>query len=463
MRKLLVVLSIIGAVTAWPFLATAFEEVGERPSRHLEVEVWLNKHNGAVYEPGQHVRVYFQAPEDCYVVVYNVDTEGFVHVLYPKYDDRAWITGGRIYEIPDPYDDYDLVVDSPTGIEYVVAIASHFPLNVRALYTMGDDVESDIYWPMGHITGDPHLAIYEINQRLAWADEAYDPEGYSSDISWFYVRRWVPYPRYIVYHWYPHRYYDPWWDPYVHVNIFMDFYWDHYWCRPWWWCRGCQPIYVYWYIDRDSGRRHTWKGHYYQDRRKPDWYREKPVRRGGGGRPSRPREGKDQIVWEERRRPSRNGPGQSVEVTKKRGQKGETQTLDRQTRQAGREGNRGQAESELKSRGRSSRMERGEITKRQTRTKIRRSMESQKSRKRVPVREKSAAKSETKKVKKSSGRSHGVGKIIGGIAKFFKGGSQKEKGGSQKKAKESDSQKERSRQQSSKKSTNSEGTSRRGK
>ena len=44
-----------------------------------------------------------------------------------------WVEGGRIYEIPDPYDGYDLVVDGPTGIEYVVAVASHFPLNLRAI------------------------------------------------------------------------------------------------------------------------------------------------------------------------------------------------------------------------------------------------------------------------------------------------------------------------------------------
>jgi hypothetical protein len=460
MRKLLVVLIIIGAITIWPCLTTAFEEVGDRPSRHLEVVVWINKHNGSVYKPGQHVLVYFQAPQDCYVAVYNVDTDGFVNVLYPKYHDQAWVEGGRIYEIPDPYDDYDLIVDGRKGIEYVVAVASDFPLNLRALYDLEAGVDYDTYWPGGHITGDPHLAIYEINQKLAWGDEEYEPEGYASDVSWFYVQQWVPYPRYIVYHWYPDYYWDPWWDPYAHVHIWIDFYWDHYWCRPWWWCHGCQPTYVYWYIDRDTGRRSTWEGHYYRDRRKPDWYREKPVRRGGGDRPSRPKDERDDIAWEERKRPSRTEPGQPVETVRKRSTKEKLSQSIRQSKRDASESKLGQSNRELKSREESSRRTREEMAKSRTRVEIRRSTEVQKSREREPIRTKSPARSETKKIKKSSNRSSGVGKIIGSVAKFFTGSKQKKESKSQSKTEKSSSKKQSSGQQSSEKSSDTKRKSR---
>lgn len=456
MRKLLIVLLIIGTATAWSHLASAFEEVGDRPSRHLEVEVWLNKHNGAVYKPGQHVRAYFQTSEDCYVVVYNVDTEGFVHVLYPKYNDRAWVAAGIIYEIPDPYDDYDLIVDSPTGIEYVVAVASHYPLDVQALHDLGEDVESDIYWPMGRITGDPHLAIQEINQQLVWGDGDHDPEGYSSDISWFYVRRWVPYPRYIVYHWYPHYYYEPWWDPYVHANIFLDFYWDHYWCRSWWWCRGCRPIYVYWYIDRDSGRRYTWKGHYYRDRRKPDWYREKPVRRdGGGGRPAKPGDETGTAAWEQRRRPSPSGPSQPAEVIKEK-----ASTPNRRTRTDVINENREKSIRERKSRDGSTPTDRAKASKKQTRMEMRPSRESEKSRDETLNREKKSSERVTKSVKKSSRRSSGLSKVIGSVAKFFSGGSKKEKSRSQKSSQDSGSKQQSSSSQRSSKQSSKESSSR---
>ncbi|MFC1683410.1 DUF4384 domain-containing protein, partial [Candidatus Zixiibacteriota bacterium] len=409
MRKTSILLSIIVLAVLMSVPAMAFEEVGERPSRPLEVEVWLNKHNGAIYEPGQYVRAYFQTPEDGYVVVYNVDTQGFVHVLYPKYNDPAWVEGGRIYEIPDPYDGYDLVVDGPTGIEYVVAVASHFPLNLRAIEEIEAGMDSDIYWPMGHITGDPHLAIYQINERLAWGDNEYDPEGYASDVGWFYVQRWVPYPRYIVYQWYPNRYYDPWWDPYIHVHIFTDFYWDHYWCRPWWWCRGCQPVYSYWYIERDSGRRYTWKGNYHRDRRKPDWYREKPVRRDGDGiRPARSSEEDQPVNWDERRRPLRNelDPG-----TRETGRKaGRENVTDGQTR-TGREvkhDDRSRLQNEQRARS-SSRADREQVTKSRTRSEMRSNAEAKRSRSNEIKRSRSSGKSETKKLEKSSSRGSSLG------------------------------------------------------
>jgi hypothetical protein len=473
MKKFLLLFILIAVSASWLTTAAAFEEVGNRPSRPAHVEVWLNKHNGSVYHPGQIVRAYFQTDRDCYVAVYNIDAEGFVHVLYPKYQDRAWVEGGRIYEIPDPYDNYDLVVDGPKGIEYVVAVASEFPLNLRALYDIEDGVVvDDDYWPLGRVTGDPHLAIHDINELLAWGNEEYEPEGYSSDVGWFYVREWVPYPRYIVYRWYPEYIYDPWWDPYVHCNIWIDFYWDHYWCRPWWWCRGCQPIHVYWYIDRDSGRRVTWKGDYHTDRRKPDWYREKPVRRGGGGeRPSRIRDDDNRSgSWEDRRRSPWGDPGTEADEIRKRAQGREPVELERKQRESRRQDSgktaverdtrrsRTEINRETRSSERSPREIRRSpkpqeekrsqevIRRRSTRSSETRSEEKNRSRTRS---------SETKKVQKRSNRSSTIGKIFGGVAKIFTRDSNKKSSSSSKKSKSSDSGSDRSKKSSSSKSSSS--------
>lgn len=448
MKKLLIFLIAAAVSASCLSAAGAFEEVGSRPSRHPQVEVWLNKHNGSVYHPGQIVRTYFQTNSDCYVAVYNIDAEGFVHVLYPKYDDRAWVEGGRIYEIPDPYDNYDLVVDGPKGIEYVVAVASEFPLNLRAIFDIEDGVD-DYYWPMGRVTGDPHLAIHDINERLAWGNEEYEPEGYSSDASWFYVREWVPYPRYIVYHWYPEYIYDPWWDPYIHVNIWLDFYWDHYWCRPWWWCRGCQPIYVYWYIDRDSGRRVTWKGDYHTDRRKPDWYREKPIRRSGGvERPSRDNEGQDGR-WEDRRRSPWGDPGTDANEIRTRAQGREPVDLERKQREVRRDDVE-KTTLERDSRSRTTRVEKETGSSSRSRQEIRRTPKpSTEQRSRDNIQQRSTRSSETKKVEKRSSKGSTLGKIFGGVAKIFSRDSKKESSSSSKKSKSSDSSSSRSKKSSS--------------
>ncbi len=456
MKRTMILLTILAMAMLVPLVAEAFEEVGERPSRHLQVEVWLNKHNGSVYNPGQYVRVYFQASEDCYLAIYNVDAYGFVHVLYPKYNDETWVQGGFIYEIPDPSDDYDLVVDGAKGIEYVVAVASYFPLNMRVLYEIAEGSDYDVYWPAGHITGDPHLAIHEINQQLAWGDDEYEPEGYASDVSWFYVRQWVPYPRYIVYQWYPDYYYDPWWDPYVHVHIFADFYWDHYWCRPWWWCHGCHPVYVYWYIDRDTGRRTTWTGHYHRDRTKPDWYREKPLRRGGGDRPARPAVDEGKNVWEGRKRPTPSGPGKSFEARQTKAPSEDHPVQSRSARSQRTGSDQSQNKTELRTRSKPENTHPKIISERKSEREIRPPAPSRESRDREAAQRKSSSSGTVKKLEQGSRRSSGIGKIIGGVAKLFRGSDRKESSSSQKKTEQTSSKTERSSKTSSKSSNDSQ-------
>ncbi len=276
------VLSILIGSAAPP--AQGVESYGDYPAGKLAVEVWFDEARGSVYEPGDAVEVFFKSSHDCYVVVYDVDTQGFVNVLYPRGDQNSWVEGGRIHSIPSPYDDYDLIVEGPKGIEYVVAVASPYPLDIRSLYA--EEEWDDGYRYSGRIAGDPHESIYELNERLAWGSSAYSPEGYSSDIGWFYVEREVPWPRYIVYHEYPDRFWDPYWDPYVEVSFFVDYHWDHHWCRPWWWCHGCRPYYDYWYVGI-GGVRIKWKHWHHHDPYHTEWRRVKPPRWDGRWREAR--------------------------------------------------------------------------------------------------------------------------------------------------------------------------------
>jgi len=49
----------------------------------LTVDVWTNKEEGGVYRPGEGMRIFFRPSEDAFVLLYNVDTDGFVHLIYP--------------------------------------------------------------------------------------------------------------------------------------------------------------------------------------------------------------------------------------------------------------------------------------------------------------------------------------------------------------------------------------------
>src|SRR3954469_9622396 len=86
----------------------------------LDVDVWIDKDEGGVYRPGESMRVYFRSTGEGYVLVFNVDTEGYTHLIYPYGpEDPPFTDGGRAYRIPSRSDPYDLVADGPPGIEYV--------------------------------------------------------------------------------------------------------------------------------------------------------------------------------------------------------------------------------------------------------------------------------------------------------------------------------------------------------
>lgn len=184
----------------------------------LEIRVWTDRGDGGIYGSGDRIWVYFEASHDCYVMLYNIDTDGFVHVLFPyDYEENNFVQGGVVYRLPDRGDRYALVVDGPKGIEYIQAVASCHPYPVPRWRR---------YWDPHHrwrtrfrgieiryierIGGDPFEGMFQIVGRLL-------PVGYAhlvtTDYTFFYVRERVLYPRYL--------YYEDYGDP--------DIYWSIHW------------------------------------------------------------------------------------------------------------------------------------------------------------------------------------------------------------------------------------------
>jgi hypothetical protein len=96
-----------------------------RRDNYIDVEIWTD--NDEYYE-GDKITVYFKANNDCFAAIYNIDTRGRVNLLFPSESgEAARIKGGRIYELPDRYDDYELTVQGPPGTEYLQIVASNDP------------------------------------------------------------------------------------------------------------------------------------------------------------------------------------------------------------------------------------------------------------------------------------------------------------------------------------------------
>jgi hypothetical protein len=161
---------------------------------YLDIEVWVDKGEGATYHPGERIKVYFKASRDCYVVIYDIDTKGYVNLLYPSDgEDDYYVEGGRTYRIPDRFDDYDLTVDGPEGTEYVQAVASFDPIALPNFPGLSEkyDYDGEIY--AYRLDGeDPFEFMETINREIVSDD-------YASDVCIFNVEyehpRWYYWPR----------------------------------------------------------------------------------------------------------------------------------------------------------------------------------------------------------------------------------------------------------------------------
>lgn len=172
------------------------------PKGDIKIDVWTDRGNGAIYHPGEDMKVYFRTNRDAFVVIYNVDTRGYVHLLYPyDYRDSRFVEGRRTYSIPSSQDDYDLLVDGPAGTEQIVAIASWDPFDLPNLGWYSEDDDKDYYLKRDDDEGEEKF-IENLNRRIIPPD--YD--NFSIDATYFTVKYRQPrsYYTYSGYYGYPY-------------------------------------------------------------------------------------------------------------------------------------------------------------------------------------------------------------------------------------------------------------------
>ncbi len=202
----------------------------------LSVDVWINKEEGGVFHSGEKMQVFFRASQDAYMLIYNIDTEGYIHLIYPfRPGDPVHVQGGETYRVPSRHDPYDLVAEGPEGVEYVVALASPVPFMDLPWYLapgLSDesrdrgDAEGEDDIEDGVIVGDPFVGMERLHRRLV-------PRGNEDRVAtadtYFYLERRVEYPRYVCADCH-HRTY--WFDPYADncnvIEIRIDATWARY-------------------------------------------------------------------------------------------------------------------------------------------------------------------------------------------------------------------------------------------
>ena len=232
---------------------------GTAQARGLGVEVWTDRGNDAVYQPGDGMTVKVRTSEDAWLLVYEIDTEGYVRVLHPYRGRAEFVEGQRTLQVPDPQDDIELVVQQSVGQSYVVAIASYEPFRPlpgylrpysaqeEALGYVGEPDDREGITTEGRIVGDPFVAMERIRRRVLADPE--DDESFASSYTSYYVHTEVKYPRYLCYDCHrPNRW--SWWDGfdpyYTDCSVFsFRVNWSWYWGPSYW--NGHVPYFVYVY------------------------------------------------------------------------------------------------------------------------------------------------------------------------------------------------------------------------
>lgn len=236
----------------------------------FNIELWVDRGEASVYYPGERLRVYFRPSHDSFVMVYGIDTEGYIRILYPYgYDDDPFVYGGRTRRIPDAWDHHDLLVNGPSGIEHIVAVASPNPIHVprwRRYYDTRYETPPHL---MDHITGDPYEGMLHMTDLIVPVE--YRDYGYVTNSTYFYVERRVWYPRYMCYdcHWPRPIYFHPYVDVCAGFQIVIV---DYDWYDDWAYWRPHHPPVKYrrgcWTVRRrDRSASTVYRGDRYSRRR----------------------------------------------------------------------------------------------------------------------------------------------------------------------------------------------------
>jgi hypothetical protein len=260
--------SIFGAAALLCIAAAA-------PAHAMGVEVWTARGNEAVYQPGDRLEVEARASDDAYLLVYEIDADGRVNLLFPYRGSDGFVEGRRTYQVPPERANLDLVVQEPTGQCYVVAIASRQPFNELPWYLhpydaaasevgyVGERDDEEGVTAEGRIVGDPFVAMERIRRRVV--DDPEDADAFATSYTSYYVHDQVRYPRYLCYDCHRPGHYA-WWsgfDPYYTTCSVFDFRINSrwYWGPGYWF--GATPYYYYVYRYDCAPRFHRYRTHFW--------------------------------------------------------------------------------------------------------------------------------------------------------------------------------------------------------
>jgi hypothetical protein len=193
-------------------LLVAAPSVDTVPASHAAtaaIQITLN--NGGNFAPGGMVNVRVQTADDGYLIVFRVDGDGRIRVVFPLDPDAdAFVRGGKEYELRGRGDRSTFLADDRGGSGMVYAAIAHDPLVVRDFALNGHwdynalrlrdsttDAENDLTAVVSRMTNRAHFDYDAVGYRVqdiaadVGAVAAADGGGYYPGLyDPFYNPRW---------------------------------------------------------------------------------------------------------------------------------------------------------------------------------------------------------------------------------------------------------------------------------
>jgi hypothetical protein len=239
------------SVLLLPLLIDAAPAPAVAPYDDPPIRLWIN--NDRRFLPGDRAKVEVRTRGDGYLLVFHVDPEGHLRVLFPLDPDRDnFVRGGKKYEIRGRGGRESFEIDNTTGKGTVYAAIS------RDAFRFDGFVEGD-HWDYralapSRLPNDPEQDLNELVRRMAQGDFDYDllnyyvseRVAYRSDYSPYYGSSYYDGCRFSCSSYYgspfdvsiglffgrPYRryYYDPYF--YAYDPFYNPFYYDPYYYSP---------------------------------------------------------------------------------------------------------------------------------------------------------------------------------------------------------------------------------------
>jgi len=98
-------------------------------STKLEIKLWVDRLNGAIYREGEEMAAYVRANKECYVNLIYHDASSADFLIFPnQHETDNRLAANQVYEILGPSRRFRVVVAPPFGVEILKVFASTQPL-----------------------------------------------------------------------------------------------------------------------------------------------------------------------------------------------------------------------------------------------------------------------------------------------------------------------------------------------